>query len=326
MTPVVSRWSRTASIASSTGLLAAVLLAAVPYFAARAETALIDLFLFVALATLWNLLAGFAGLTSFGQQAYLGVGAYALYLYAAAGLDPAFGVVLAALTAAVVSLPVSLLVLRLTAGYFAVATWVVAEVLHLLATVSPRVGGNTGVSLPGVGRYPLVLWQAITYWWALGLMVACVAGIALLMRSRFGLDSRAVHFEPVAAAAAGVAVGRVRRVAYFLSALGTGAVGAILFSHSLYVQPASIFGPQYSVYMLFMVLIGGLGTIEGPILGALLFFALQQFLAGYGPWYLVILGAVAMLVTLFAPRGLWGAISTRWDVSLLPVGYRYRRS
>jgi branched-chain amino acid transport system permease protein len=123
--------------------------AAVPYFAARAETALIDLFLFVALANLWNLLAGFAGLTSFGQQAYLGVGAYAHYLYAAAGIDPTVGVVLAALTAAAVSLPVSLLVLRLTADYFAVATWVVAEVLRLLATKSPRVGGNTGVSLPG---------------------------------------------------------------------------------------------------------------------------------------------------------------------------------
>lgn len=320
---MISRWSPLASISTAVFVLIAAGLAAVPYFAARAETALIDLFLFVALAQLWNLLAGFAGLTSFGQQAYLGVGAYALYLYAAAGVNPALGVVLAALTAAAVSLPVSLLVLRLTAGYFAVATWVVAEVLRLLATVSPRVGGNTGVSLPGTGAYPLVLWQAITYWWALGLMLACVAGIALLLRSRFGLDARAVHAEPVAAAAAGVAVGPVRRTAYLLSALGTGAVGAVLFSHALYVQPASIFGAQYSVYLLFMVLIGGLGTIEGPILGALLFFALQQFLSGQGPWYLVLLGAVAVLVTLFAPRGLWGTVAGRWDVSLLPLGYRF---
>lgn len=322
---MITRWSRTASVAAGSALIIVVALAVVPYLAARAETALIDLFLFVALASLWNLLAGFAGLTSFGQQAYLGVGAYALYLYAAAGVDPAVGVVLAALTAALVALPVSALVLRFTAGYFAVCTWVVAEVLRLLATVSPRVGGNTGASLPGSDGYPLVLWRAITYWWALGLMVACVAGIGLLMRSRFGLDARAVAAEPVAAAAAGVAVGRVRRTAYLLSALGTGAVGAVLFCHSLYVQPASIFGAQYSVYMLFMVLIGGIGTVEGPVLGALLFFGLQQVMAGYGPWYLVLLGAVAVLVTLFAPRGLWGAPASRWDVSLLPLGYRYRR-
>jgi branched-chain amino acid transport system permease protein len=321
--PEISRWSRTASVASGTGIVVAVALAAVPYVAAQAESALVDLFLFTALATLWNLLAGFAGITSFGQQAYLGVGAYALYLYASAGVDPALGVVLAAVTAAIVSLPVSVLLLRLNAGYFAVASWVVAEVLHLLATVAPQVGGNTGVSLPGTGNYPLVLWQAVTYWWALGLALACVAGVAVLIRSRFGLDARAVHADPIAAAAAGVTVGLVRRVAYFLGALGTGAVGAVLFCHHLYVEPNSVFGAQYSVYMLFMVLIGGLGTVEGPVLGALLFFALQQLLAGYGAWYLVILGAVAVLVTLFAPRGLWGTLSVRRRIALLPVGYRF---
>ena len=320
----VSRWSRTATVAAACGSVLAAALAAVPYVAARAETALVDLFLFVALASLWNLLAGFAGLTSFGQQAYLGVGAYALYLYAAAGADPALGVVLAALTAALVSVPVSLLLSRLTAGYFAVATWVVAEVLHLLATVSPRVGGNTGVSLPGTGRYPLVLWQAVTYWWALGLMLACVAGIGLLMRSRFGLDARAVHADPVAAAAAGVAVGRVRRVAYLLAALGTGAAGAVLFCHHLYVEPSSIFGPQYSVYMLFMVLVGGVGTIEGPIIGALVLFALQETLSADGAWYLVIVGGLAVAATLVASRGLWGLVSERFGWSLLPVGYRVR--
>ena len=319
---MVTRWSRTASVAAGCSALIALLFAAVPYVAARAEPALIDLFLFVALASLWNLLAGFAGLTSFGQQAYLGVGAYALYLYASAGIDPMWSVALAGLTAALASLPISLLVLRLSAGYFAVATWIVAEVLHLLATVSPRVGGNTGVSLPGAGDYPPVLWRALTYWWALGLMLVCVVGIGLLMRSRFGLDARAVHADPVAAASAGVAVSRVRRVAYLLAALGTGAAGAILFCHDLYAQPSSIFGPQYSVYMLFMVIIGGLGTVEGPVLGALLFFGLQQVLAGYGAWYLVLLGAVAVLVTLFAPRGLWGELSTRWRLSLLPLGYR----
>jgi branched-chain amino acid transport system permease protein len=302
-----------------------ILLALVPYLAARAEESLVDLFCFVALAALWNLLAGFAGLTSFGQQAYLGIGAYALYLFAAAGLDPFLAIALAALVSGVLSVPISLLVLRLTAGYFAVATWVVAEVLHLVATVSPRVGGNTGVSLPGLAGYPPLLRQALAYWWALALMVATVAGLGLLMRSRFGLDARAVHADPVAAAAAGVAVGRVRRVAYLVAAVGTGAVGAVLFTHHLYVQPATIFGAQYSVYMMFMVIIGGLGTVEGPVLGALIFFGLQQSLAGYGAWYLVLLGAVAIGATLFAPRGLWGAVATRYGIALLPVGYRLTR-
>lgn len=318
----VRRWSAAAS--ASTGVFAAAVVAAavVPYVAGPAEPALTDLFTFVALASLWNLLAGFAGLTSFGQQAYLGAGAYALYLFAAAGIDPYLGIVLAALVAGLLSLPVSALVLRLSAGYFAVATWVVAEVAHLVATVSPGVGGNTGVTLPGIAAYPLVVRQALTYWAALGLVVACVVGIALLMRSRFGLDARAVHADRIAAAAAGVAVTRVRRTAYLLAATGTGAAGAVLFADNLYVQPSSIFGPQYSVYMLFMVVIGGLGTVEGPILGALLFFGLQQVLAAQGPWYLVLLGVVALLVTLFAPRGLWGTLAHRNGWALLPVGYR----
>jgi branched-chain amino acid transport system permease protein len=127
-----------------------------------------------------------------------------------------------------------------------------------------------------------------------------------------------VQGDPVAAASSGVRVERTRRWAYCLAALGTGAVGALIFTHTLYAQPGSIFGVQYSVSMMFMVLIGGIGTIEGPLAGALIFFALQQTLSGYGPWYLVLLGAVAIAVTLFAPRGLWGHVGR----PVLPVTYR----
>ena len=260
---MVSRWSRTATVSSVTALGLALALAAVPYVSGAAVAPLFSLFTFVAMASLWNLMAGFAGLASFGQQTYLGAGAYLLFLLAQAGVDPFLGIPLAAAGAMLLALPVSVLVLRLHEGYFAIGTWVVAEVFHLLATVSPRVGGNTGTSLPGAGAYPPVVRQALVYWLALALMVGCVAGVYLLLRSRFGLDARAVHADPVAAEAAGVTVGRVRRVAYVLAALGFGALGALIFAHDLYVQPGSAFGIQYSVSMMFMVVIGGLGTIEG---------------------------------------------------------------
>lgn len=310
----VTRWSVVAGLVLT--------LTVVPYADSGLVTPLFSLFTLVALATLWNLMAGFAGLTSFGQQTYLGAGAYLLYLLADAGVDVFMAIPLAALGAAVLAIPVSVLVLRLHEGYFAIGTWVVAEVFHLLATVSPRVGGNTGTSLPGVGAYPAVVRQALVYWWALALMVGCVLGIHLLLRSPFGLEARAVHADPVAAAAAGVKVGRVRRVAYLLAALGFGALGALIFVHDLYVQPSSTFGVQYSVYMMFMVVIGGLGTLEGPIVGALILFAMQQTLAASGAWYLVLLGAVAMLVTLFAPKGLWGTLVAPRGINLLPVGHR----
>ncbi|MFC4589655.1 branched-chain amino acid ABC transporter permease [Sphaerisporangium corydalis] len=318
----VRRWSRTASVAAAGSVVAVAALAGVPYYAGTsAEQPLVTLFCLVALASLWNLMAGFAGLTSFGQQAYLGAGAYALYAAASMGLDPFAAIPLAAAAAGVLSLPVSFAVLRLSGGHFAVATWVLAEILRLAVTLAPSAGGNTGVSLPGVSGYDALLRQALTYWWALAVAVCSVAGVYALARSRFGLDARAVHSDPVAAASAGVAVGRTRRWAYCLSAFGTGAVGAVLFANTLYTQPGSVFGVQHSVAMMFMVVIGGIGTIEGPILGALVFFALQQALSGYGPWYLVLLGAAGIAITLFAPRGLWGSLAAPRGWSLFPIGH-----
>ncbi len=322
---LVTRWSRTASVALAAGTAVVVMLAAVPYYGGGpAEQPLITLFTFIALASLWNLLAGFAGLTSFGQQAYLGIGAYALYLVAAHGINPFLGLPVAAVAAAVAALPVSLLVLRLAGGYFAVGTWVIAQIFQILATISPAVGGNTGVSVPGLSGYTSVVRQALTYWCTLAVAVASVAGVYLLVRGTFGLDVRAARSQPAAAVSVGIRVGRTRRLAYCVAALGTGAVGAVLALQSLYVEPSSIFGVQYSVYMMFMVLIGGLGTVEGPVCGALVLFLLQESLSGYGAWYLVLVGGLAVLAALFAQRGLWGSARARWGWSLLPVGYRLR--
>jgi branched-chain amino acid transport system permease protein len=318
----VSRWSRAGSATAAGSGLAVLLLAAVPFvFGGPAEQPLVTLFTFIAMASLWNLLAGFSGLTSIGQQAYLGLGAYGLYLAAAHGVNPYLAVVLAAIVAAVAALPVSALVLRLAGGYFAIATWVVAEVFEIVATLSPSVGGNTGVSVPGLAGYGPVLRQALTYWVTLAVTVACVLGVYLLVRMRLGLDTRAVASDPVAAASAGVRVGRARRLAYVVAAFGTGAVGGLLALQTLYIEPSSIFNVQYSVYMLFMVLIGGMGTMEGPVIGALLLFALQETLSGYGAWYLVVVGGLAGAAMLLAPRGLWGSAAARWGWSLLPVGY-----
>jgi len=321
----VSRWSAAATGFTALAAAAVIVLAAVPYtLGGPAEQPLITLLTFAAMASLWNLLAGFSGLISFGQQAYLGLGAYALYLAAAHGVNPLPGIALAAIIAAVVSLPVSVLVLRLSGGYFAVATLVVAAVFQIAATLSPSVGGTTGVSVPGLAAYPPVLREALIYWATLVVAVASVAGVYLLVRRRFGLDARAAGSDPVAAASLGVRVGRSRRLAYLIAADGAGAVGALIALQTLYVEPTSVFSVQYSVDMLFMVLVGGMGTIEGPVIGALVLFGLQEALSSYGAWYLVIVGGLAVVATLAASRGLWGLVSDRFGWSLLPVGYRVR--
>jgi branched-chain amino acid transport system permease protein len=323
--PRVSRWSLAATGTTGTSAVALVVLAAVPYFAGGpAEQPLIVAFTFIAMASLWNLMAGYSGLTSFGQHAYLGVGAYGLYLVASHGVNPFAGILLTALIAGAVSLPVSMLLLRLSGGYFAVASLVVAAVFQTAVTLAPAVGGTTGVSVPGLAGYGPVLREAMIYWASLIVAVACVVGVFLLVRAGFGLDARAVGSEPVAAASLGVRVGRARRLAYLLAAAGAGAVGALIALQTLFIEPTSVFSISYSVDMLFMVLVGGMGTIEGPIIGALILFALQQTLSAQGAWYLVLVGGVAVLATLTVPRGIWGFVSGRWGWSLLPVGYRVR--
>jgi branched-chain amino acid transport system permease protein len=164
----------------------------------------------------------------------------------------------------------------------------------------------------------------VTGWVTLAVAVISVAGLYLLVRRTFGLDARAVSSDPVAAASSGVRVRRIRLLAYVIAAGGTGAVGALVALQTLYVEPTSVFSVQYSVYMLFMVLVGGIGTIEGPIIGALVLFALQEALSADGAWYLVIVGGLAVATTLVASRGIWGFASERFGWSLLPIGYRVR--
>ncbi len=321
----VTRWSRSATAATGAAAVTVVVLALLPYLAGTGITqALITLFLLVSMAALWNLLAGYAGMISFGQQAYLGIGAYLLYLVSKAGLSPFAAIAVAALGCAVAAIPIFALIRSLTGGYFAVATWVVAECLFLYVTSQQWIGGGTGVGLQQLSAMAPVVRNAYTYWAALVLMVACVGGVYLLVRSRFGLDCRAAGDEPAAAAAVGVEVGRTRWLAYLLAALGFGAVGGMLLISSLYTDPGTVFNVSYSADMLFMVVIGGLGTMEGPVIGAVIFFLAQQEFARYGAWYLVALGGLAIGVVLTMPGGLWGTIAAPRGWLLFPVGYRVR--
>ena len=321
-TVAVSRWSRAATVTTTAAAVALVVLALAPYLVGTGVTQpLITLFLLVSIAVLWNLLAGYAGMLSFGQQAYLGIGAYVVYLVSKTGVSPFAAIGAAALACGVAAVPIFALLRRLTGGYFAVATWVVAECLFLYVTNQQWLGGGTGVGLQQLSSMPPVVREADTYWAALGVMTVCLVGVYLLVRSRFGLDSRATRDEPAAAATMGVEVGRTRWMAYILAAIGAGAVGGILIVSTLYTDPGTVFSVNYSADMLFMVVIGGLGTMEGPVIGAVIFFAVQQEFAGYGAWYLVAIGAVAVIVVLTAPAGLWG-LAARRGWSLLPVGYR----
>lgn len=283
----------------------------------------VTLLTLIALAQMWNLLAGYAGLVSVGQQAFVGAGAYALWVFAdKLHVQPFVCVLIAGIVTAIIALPTAALAFRLRGGYFAVGTWVIAEVFRLLVTQIGFLGGGSGVSITSVTRMARSTREAAVYWLALGVAVAAIALVYWLLRSRRGLALTAIRDDETGAEGLGVNVWRSKLWVFVIAAFGTGITGAVIYLNLLRIQPEAGFSLNYSALMIFAVVIGGLGTIEGPILGAVIFFVLQQFLSNYGSWYLILIGAISALVVIWAPRGLWGTIVKRWPMDLSPVRRR----
>jgi branched-chain amino acid transport system permease protein len=299
------------------------ILAMAPYMINRGiQQNLVILFSLIILGTMWNLLAGYAGMVSIGQQAYIGIGAYGLvYIADTLGIDPFLAVPFAVVIAGVISLPISFLAFRLSGGYFAIGTWVIAEVIKLITTQIPALGAGAGISLTAFADLSPGRRIAYVYWLSLVAVIIAVAVTYLLMRSRLGLGFTAIRDDETAAGSLGVRVTRSKRIVFVVAAMGSALAGCMIAANTLYITPDSIYSVNYSAFMIFIVVIGGIGTIEGPIIGAIVFFTLQQVFSDLGVWYMVILGVVAIVITLFAPRGLWGLLSGNGRIRLFPVGY-----
>ncbi len=280
------------------------------------------LFIYVVLATMWNALAGFGGLISIGQQAFFGIGAYFTIRLADAGIDPFLAVFVAALGAALIALPVSFFMLRLKGGEFAIGMWVVASLIHLLVNLDPLINGETGQSLVALNRYEPGLRRATIYWLALASAAGLLTVLILLLRSRVGSAIQAIRDNEEAAASVGVRVLATKRVLFLLAAFGTAVAGALWLATAVSFQPKTYFSVQWTAYMIFMVLVGGIGRLEGSLLGAVVFFAIETWFGALGVGYLIGLGAAAVIFSLLLPRGLWGEMERRWGVSLMPVGFR----
>jgi ABC-type branched-subunit amino acid transport system permease subunit len=318
----VTRSRRSALLAGIGAVVVVVVLAYLPYIVLSGTTdLLVNVFILMTMASMWNLLAGYAGLVSVGQQAFVGLGAYFVLILANHGANPFAALPFATLACAVVGLPVWWLVSRLRSGYFAITTWVIASVCELIIVRYPSLGGGTGASLPGFTNLAPTLLTAYTYWIALAVTVVTVASIYAILRSRVGLMLTAIRDDETGARSVGARVSRTQRSVFVVAAAGCGAAGALLIISQLSVEPTAAFSVQWSAEMIFVTIIGGIGTIEGPILGTIIFFVLQQTLASYGTWYFIVLGLVAMIVAIWAPRGIWGLIADRLNIRLFPVGY-----
>ena len=329
-TAVIVRSTRASRIGFVLLLGIIAMLATAPWWAGSANMRLItEIMFYLALASMWNLLAGYAGLISVGQHAYVGFGGYIMFSCALfLGLTPLYAIPVAGLAGALISVPVAMLVFRLRGPYFAIGTWVVAEVFRLGAAQMQSVGGGSGLSIPisvmrGLGSKSER--EMLIYFVALAVCLGAVALVYLLLRSRLGLALTAIRDNEVASASLGVKIGRVKLLVYVVTAAVTSMIGVLIFTTKLRITPDAAFSVNdWTVFVIFIVVIGGIGTIEGPIIGTLLFFALREFLADLGAIYLMILGLIAIVIMLVAPKGLWGLAVQRFGFTLFPVGYRVK--
>ncbi|MBF9033204.1 branched-chain amino acid ABC transporter permease [Rhodobacterales bacterium HKCCE2091] len=336
----VTTRTRASVVAGLIALALAVVAVVLPAFASRALIQ--DLFFILtmlSLAQYWNLLAGYGGLVSVGQQAFVGFGAYMLFgpviLW---GLNPVPALLLSGVFALLLALPTAFFAFRLHGAYFAIGTWVVAEVVRLSVAMWKDVGGGTGTSLPREARSEMwgvpqieamfdvrtsAAQDILAYWIALAVAVATIGGIYAFLRTKRGLSLAALRDNAEAARSVGVDAARIKWTVFLIAAFGTGIVGGLIFLQNGRISPDSAFSViDWTAFVIFIVVIGGIGTIEGPILGVLVFFFLQTFLADFGSWYLLTLGALGIAIMLFAPRGLWGLISEKTGLHLFPIQRR----
>jgi branched-chain amino acid transport system permease protein len=337
---MMTRRTRVSRMAAICALLVVLILAALPFFVDRGPLqSLFFVFTMLALSQYWNLLAGSVGLVSVGQQAFVGLGGYLLFALATfAGVDPLLAVPIAGVIAALVALPAAWLVFRLQGAYFAIGTWVLAEVFRLILAQVKPLGGGTGTSLSKSVADGSILVKSITamtgmrsaaardvaaYWLALALALLSTAIVYGLLCSRRGLALAAVRDNQAAASSLGVDPFRLKLLAYSLAAFGTGMVGALIYLQKARISPEAAFSViDWTANVLFIVIIGGVATIEGPFIGVLVLFVMQEELSSLGAAYLILLGGLAIVVMVAFPKGLWGSFGERFDLHLFAVRRR----
>lgn len=308
-------------------LLAAMLIAAPWIFDPANLQILTELLCLVVLAIMWNLLAGYADIVTIGQHGFVGIGCYAFYAFAVlADLDPYVSILLAGLTTLVLALPAMVIIFRLRAAYLAVGTWVLAEAMMLGAGKIKAFGAGLGISLPVdvVRQFGSGMVERFTtiYWLSFILAVVTMGATYFLMRSSTGVGLTAMRDDEEAAGTVGVNLFRARVICFLWTAPFLGFAGALITLQKLRIAPAASFSIiDWTVYIIFIVVIGGVGSFEGPIIGTFVFFLIREYLQDWGVWHFIILGLVSIAMILIEPRGIWGLLRRVVPGDLIPVSH-----
>lgn len=298
-------------------ITALIVLIALPFWASRyAANVLLLIYLYVALASMWNLLAGYSGLISLGQQMFIGVGGYSVAVFSMYYRIPVFvavlmGGIISVILASLISRPIS----RMRGVYFAIGTWIFAEALGVAFSNWGYVRYGMGLFIqPAYKLSPFSIYYA-----AMIVGLGSVALVYFLLRSKLGLALMAIRDDDTASETVGVNIFRCKLTCFLISAFVTGLTAGVVYLNTIFIQPFEAFGIGWTVNLLFIVIIGGMGTVEGPVLGSVMFVLLQQFLAEYVGYNLIILGTITIITILMAPRGIMGTLQERFRIVFLPI-------
>jgi branched-chain amino acid transport system permease protein len=201
---------------------------------------------------------------------------------------------------------------RLSGAHFAVGTWVLAELMRIGVLNTEWLGAGGGMPLDGLTEFSRSARNAGVYWAALGVGILAVLLSRTMLKSRLGLALASVRDGEDAARACGVPVQRAKLVLWVATASLTGAAGAVAYMNTLQVSPDASFGLSWTATAIFIAVLGGIGRLEGPFLGTLVYFALREWGGTYGAWYFIVLGLLAILTMVAAPGGAWSLIQRRW--------------
>lgn len=274
---------------------------------------LIKMFIYCAMGSMWNLMSGYTGMTSLGQQSFIGVAGYTVAVFTAKLAMPfGVGILAGGVIGGVLALILAIILFRMRGMYFAIATWVIAEAIKTFFTSWSFVNAGGGMTVAGrPGR-------EVIYLMCLALVVLALVIIYLLLRSKLGLGLTAMRDDADAASSVGVNIFKSKLLCFVICGVFCALGGGLYYLNNVSIYPGSGFAIDWTVSLVFIVIIGGIGTMSGPIVGTVIYILLDEILAQLpAGWSNIILGIIAILVILFLPDGIMGTLQKKLNFEIL---------
>jgi branched-chain amino acid transport system permease protein len=302
--------------AGNTAILALVIvLALLPVIGAPKEWILyiFTFLIYVTIANMWNLLAGYSGLLSLCQPAFIGLAGYSVAIGTWVDIPWWGGIFIGAGVSALFALLISYPVFRLSGIYFAIGTLVVPEAVRILFYLWKPVGGplqgrGAGYMIKGLADLPM----SDVYWMALAVAILSAVVLYIVLRSKLGLGLAAIRDNQRTAASSGVSIFWIKVYPFVISASVTAVAGAIFYIYQGYIEPSNAFNIKWTLIMLLATVIGGMRTQGGPIVGAIIMVILNFALAKYSSYSALIEGVILIVIMLLSPQGLVGLTRNTW--------------